>query len=87
MANYTRNAIYNKLRSIDVSVETADALSEELARYSSKKVDAFILWAMGYTQKDAAELSGVHKKTLERTIIRLKCRLSSFSRPVKVRGE
>ncbi len=86
MANYTRNAIYDKLRTIDVSVETADILAEELVKYSSKKVDAFILWAMGYNQDEAALIAGCSRREIQGVIYGLRCKMS-ISRPVKVRGE
>jgi DNA-binding NarL/FixJ family response regulator len=50
----TRQAIYDRLRAIGVSVESADAVSEALEPLPDKKVEAFLLWLCGYTWKDIA---------------------------------
>jgi len=44
---YVTDAIYDRLRSIGVSVETADALAPVVAGLSPRKREAFFLWAMG----------------------------------------
>jgi hypothetical protein len=43
--------IYDRLRSIGVSVETADALAPILETLPERKQEAFILWAMGCNWK------------------------------------
>lgn len=48
----TRQAIYDRLRAIGVSVESADAVSEALEPLPDKKVEAFLLWLCGYTYRE-----------------------------------
>jgi hypothetical protein len=63
---------YDRLREIGVSVETADALAPILDGMSHKKVDAFILWACGMTQEQAAKTCGISKGGLWRAIKHVK---------------
>jgi len=51
---YVTEAIYDRLRSIGVSVETADALAPVVAGLSPRKREAFFLWAMGDTEQQIA---------------------------------
>lgn len=46
---------YDRLRSIGVSVETADAIAPILDGLSPKKREAFFLWAMGMTYREVGE--------------------------------
>lgn len=64
--------IYDKLRSIGVSVDTADALSRVLETMPARSQEAFILWASGMEQKDAAFYAGVPLRTFQRTLRRVK---------------
>jgi len=68
--------IYEQLRSIGVSVETADALEPILEGLPDKKREAFFLWACGMEQEDAAKLSGVALRSFERTLFNIKWRLN-----------
>ena len=52
------NAIYDRLRSIGVSVETADALAPVVAGLSPRKREAFFLWAMGMNNCEVARAMG-----------------------------
>ena len=69
----TRQAIYDRLRAIGVSVESADAVSEALEPLPDKKVEAFLLWAMGYNNLEVAMLSGVDEITIRRLLKKI-CR-------------
>jgi DNA-directed RNA polymerase specialized sigma24 family protein len=60
----TRQAIYDRLRAIGVSVESADAVSEALEPLPDKKVEAFLLWLGGYTHKEIG-----HKFKMDRSSI------------------
>jgi DNA-directed RNA polymerase specialized sigma24 family protein len=66
----TRQAIYDRLRAIGVSVESADAVSEALEPLPDKKVEAFFLWGMGYNNCEVAKLSGFSEGTI-RNLIKL----------------
>ena len=54
----TRQAIYDRLRAIGVSVESADAVSEALEPLPDKKVEAFLLWLCGYNNCQVAKKMG-----------------------------
>jgi len=69
--------IYEQLRSIGVSVETADALEPILEGLPDKKREAFFLWASGMEQQDAAKAAGVPLRTFERCLFKIKWRLRS----------
>ena len=55
---YVTDAIYDRLRSIGVSVETADALAPVVAGLSPRKREAFFLWAMGMNNCEVAKEMG-----------------------------
>jgi DNA-directed RNA polymerase specialized sigma24 family protein len=59
---------YDRLRSIGVSVETADALSPVVDSLSPKKREAFFLWAMGYEIREIVEHTGVSIGSIYRII-------------------
>jgi DNA-directed RNA polymerase specialized sigma24 family protein len=50
--------IYEQLRSIGVSVETADALEPILEGLPDKKREAFFLWACGYNNTEVGKICG-----------------------------
>lgn len=54
----TRDTIYTRLRDIGCSVETADATAEALEGMSDRKVEAFMLWAMGMNNCEVAKEIG-----------------------------
>lgn len=56
------NAVYDRLRSIGVSVETADALAPVVAGLSPRKREAFFLWAMGMSYKQIGKKMGISKQ-------------------------
>jgi DNA-directed RNA polymerase specialized sigma24 family protein len=58
------NAIYDRLRSIGVSVETADALAPVVAGLSPRKREAFFLWAMGMSYRRIAKETKMPKSTV-----------------------
>jgi DNA-directed RNA polymerase specialized sigma24 family protein len=60
----TRQAIYDRLRAIGVSVESADAVSEALEPLPDKKVEAFLLWLCGYTQKAISRKLNIPRETI-----------------------
>jgi hypothetical protein len=65
---YVTDAIYDRLRSIGVSVETADALAPVVAGLSPRKREAFFLWAMGDTETEAAQKTQYNQSTISRMI-------------------
>ena len=69
------DAIYDRLRSIGVSVETADALAPVVAGLSPRKREAFFLWAMGMTTDDIFTETGVTRWSLARIIKRTRTKL------------
>ena len=60
----TRQAIYDRLRAIGVSVESADAVSEALEPLPDKKVEAFLLCLIGYGYRQVAKITGVPRSTI-----------------------
>jgi DNA-directed RNA polymerase specialized sigma24 family protein len=54
--------IYEQLRSIGVSVETADALEPILEGLPDKKREAFFLWACGYSWADVCKMCKMSKR-------------------------
>jgi RNA polymerase sigma factor (sigma-70 family) len=56
------DAIYDRLRSIGVSVETADALAPVVAGLSPRKREAFFLWAMGMSYRQIAKEMGISRQ-------------------------
>jgi DNA-directed RNA polymerase specialized sigma24 family protein len=60
--------IYEQLRSIGVSVETADALEPILEGLPDKKREAFFLWASGMSYRQVARLLGMGKSTMWRLV-------------------
>jgi DNA-directed RNA polymerase specialized sigma24 family protein len=63
---------YDRLRSIGVSVETADALAPVVDSLSPKKREAFFLWAMGYKRREICKQLHMSSKTLWKMIIYIK---------------
>jgi DNA-directed RNA polymerase specialized sigma24 family protein len=63
---------YDRLRSIGVSVETADALAPVVDSLSPKKREAFFLWAMGYNRREICKQLHISSKTLWKLIIYIK---------------
>jgi DNA-directed RNA polymerase specialized sigma24 family protein len=60
----TRQAIYDRLRAIGVSVESADAVSEALEPLPDKKVEAFLLYTMGYTWDEISNIIKISKRDI-----------------------
>ena len=63
---------YDRLRSIGVSVETADAIAPILDSLSPKKREAFLLWAMGKTGKEVADVMGVSRQYVSSIICEIR---------------
>jgi len=63
------DAIYDRLRSIGVSVETADALAPVVAGLSPRKREAFFLWAMGMNNCEVANEMGYASENVIRKLI------------------
>jgi DNA-directed RNA polymerase specialized sigma24 family protein len=66
------DAIYDRLRSIGVSVETADALAPVVAGLSPRKREAFFLWAMGMSYQETGDTIGCSKQYIHKIIKMLK---------------
>ena len=60
---------YDRLRSIGVSVETADALAPVVDSLSPKKREAFFLWAMGYNNCEIARIIGWKSENVVRKLV------------------
>ena len=63
---------YARLRSIGVSVETADALAPIIESLSPKKQEAFFLWAMGMSYREIAASVDLPKSTICDLIIKVR---------------
>ena len=74
------DSIYDRLRSIGVSVETADATALLLVEYSHDKREAFYLWAQGMSEAEAGKQFRLSQSTVSRM-------LSSVHKKSKSRGE
>lgn len=72
----TRECIYEKLRTLGVSVETADAMAGEVAKLEDIKQDAFILWASGCSYSAAASIIPMSKPGFFKIIKKIKHNLS-----------
>lgn len=66
------DAVYDRLRSIGVSVETADALAPVVAGLSPRKREAFFLWAMGMSERAVALRYTVSRKVVRNVIAYVK---------------
>ena len=64
----TRDTIYDRLREIGCSVETADATAEALDGTCDKKVMAFLLWLEGFDQCQSAHIAGIGYRTMKRML-------------------
>ena len=64
------DAVYDRLRSIGVSVETADALAPVVASLSPRKREAFFLWAMGMSYRQTAISSGYKSENVIRKLVK-----------------
>jgi len=68
----TRDCIYDKLRTLGVSVETADAMASEVVKLEDVKQDAFILWAGGCSCGQAAAIIPMTKQGFRKIILKIK---------------
>ena len=62
------DSIYDRLRAIGVSVETADATALMLVDYSHDKREAFYLWCTGTTEVKAGAAVNLSHSTISRMI-------------------
>jgi len=60
--------IYEQLRSIGVSVETADALEPILEGLPDKKREIYLLWASGLSYRKVGKIVGMGKTTIWRIV-------------------
>jgi len=72
---YVTEAIYDRLRSIGVSVETADALAPVVAGLSPRKREAFFLWAMGMSYQETGDTMGCSKQYIHQIVKEVKNQL------------
>lgn len=68
----TRECIYDKLRILGVSVETADAMAIEIVKLSDIKQDAVILWAGGLSYGAAASIIPMSKQGFHKIIVKIR---------------
>jgi DNA-directed RNA polymerase specialized sigma24 family protein len=64
--------IYEQLRSIGVSVETADALEPILEGLPDKKQEAFFLWASGMSYREAGQACGFSRAVMLKMIQKIR---------------
>lgn len=64
--------IYEQLRTIGVSIETADALAPVLEKMPKRKQEAFVLWAMGYSYREAGRACGFSREIVRKIISRVR---------------
>ena len=63
---------YDKLRSLGVSVETADAIAPILERLPGNKREAFYLWACGESIRNIGSQCGISTGSLYRLVKRIR---------------
>jgi len=68
--------IYEQLRSIGVSVETADALEPILEGLPDKKREAFSLWASGMSYRAVGKACGFSRTIVWRIIVKIRKRVN-----------
>lgn len=68
----TRECIYDKLRDIGVSVETADSMSEVMEEMEEVKQQAIILWSKGYSMGEAASIIPMTRQGFFKVIKKLR---------------
>jgi len=68
----TREAIYARLRELEISPEVSDMTAELLEPYSDKKVEAFILWTGGITHEKAAFSADIPRRTFTDFVERIR---------------
>jgi DNA-directed RNA polymerase specialized sigma24 family protein len=68
--------IYEQLRSIGVSVETADALEPILEGLPDKKREAFFLWASGMSYRTVGKACGFSRTIVWRIIVKIRKRVN-----------
>jgi DNA-directed RNA polymerase specialized sigma24 family protein len=68
--------IYEQLRSIGVSVETADALEPILEGLPDKKREAFFLWASGMSYRAVGNVCGFSRTIVWRIIVKIRKRVN-----------
>ena len=66
------DSIYDRLRAIGVSVETADATALMLMDYSHDKREAFYLWCTGKTEAESGASIHFCQQTISRMIISMR---------------
>jgi DNA-directed RNA polymerase specialized sigma24 family protein len=66
------DGIYDRLRSIGVSVETADALAPVVSILSPQSKEAFFLWAMGMSYREISLELGISKDKIYRIIVNIR---------------
>ena len=64
----TREDIYDRLRAIGCTCETADAMAEALEGESDNKIEAFILWACGMSEREVEKETGLSDTTIHRLV-------------------
>lgn len=78
------NELDNVKMSLNYDISTYEFLDLDLKiatrRLSPKDQEILILYLMGYTQKDIAELKNVERSTISRKLKRITDRLSIFMR-------
>ena len=68
----TRDQLYDKLREIGASVDTADALAGDLEKYKPRSQDIFILWLQGMKKQDIAKLYHMSNDAVRRIFTRIR---------------
>jgi DNA-directed RNA polymerase specialized sigma24 family protein len=71
---------YDKLRSLGVSVETADAIAPILAKLPEAKREAFYLWACGMKEYEVARECNFSLRTVERLVRHVRVAVFSHQR-------
>jgi len=69
---------YDKLRSLGVSVETADAIAPIIDKFKPEHRIAFYMWTCGMKEYEIAEQCGISLRTVERIVHNT--RVAVFSR-------
>lgn len=65
-------SVYEKLRALGLSAETADALAPVIEKLPEPKRSAFYFWASGMTQRQACKEAGISKGQFWRILEKLR---------------
>lgn len=63
-----RETIYARLRSIGAEPETADFIACHLEHRKDATIEAYLLWAGGFSIQEAAGIAGVSERQVQKIV-------------------